>query len=179
VSDVRVVAVPGNYHINPGETFGINDWQGHGNTYSNIEIDGAGVGASALGINSSDNVTVNGAYLHDNPFSAGVAAWKTTNVTLVGVRTSGNRTGLNFERVAGTVRIDRPTITGNTAQDLYIGSDYGSATYTITDPVLSPGAKLRILLPKNEMGSPNLQRKEDIHVLVGGADVTSSLVQWL
>jgi len=179
ISGVKVAAVPGNYHINPGETFGINDWQGHGNTYTDVEVDGAGVGASALGFNSSENVTVTRADLHDNPYSAGVAAWKTRNVTLTDVRTTGNRTGLNFERVTGTVVVTRPTIQGNTEQDLYIGTDGDSATYTITDPVLTAGAKLRIRLPANEMGSPNQQKKSDIKVLVNGTDVTASLVQWL
>lgn len=179
VSDVRVVAVPGDYHINPGETFGINDWQGHGNTYTGVEVDGAGVGASGLGINSSSNVTVTSADLHHNPHSAGLAAWQTTTVTLVDVRSAHNRTGLNFERVAGAVVITRPTLVGNTEQDLYIGSDLGSATYTITDPVLAPGTKLRVRLPRNEMGSPNLQRRDDIRVLVNGADVTAAVVHWL
>jgi hypothetical protein len=179
VSNVRVVAVPGNYHINPGETFGINDWQGHDNVYTDVEVDGAGVGATAFGINSSTNVTVNGAYLHDNPFSAGVAAWKTTDVTLNDVRTIDNRTGLNFERVSGTVTINRPTITGNTEQDLFIGSDYGSARYVITDPTLAPGARLRIRLPAREMGSPNLQLRSDITVIVDGVDVSASIIQWL
>jgi hypothetical protein len=179
VTDVRVVAVPGNYHINPGETFGINDWQGHGNTYTGVEVDGAGVGASGLGVNSSDNVTVNGAHLHDNPYSAGLAAWQTTGVTLVDVRSVNNRTGLNFERVGGTVVITRPTLVGNREQDLFIGSDHGSAVYTITDPVLAPGAKVRIRLPKMEMGKPNLQSRNDIRVIVGGVDVTAGIVQWL
>jgi len=179
ITDVKVVAVPGNYHINPGETFGLNDYQGHGNTYTDVEIDGAGIGASALGFNSSDNVTVNGANVHNNPYSAGVAAWQTTNVTLIDVRTVQNRTGLNFERVQGTVLVTRPTIQGNTEQDLYIGSDYGSAKYTITDPVLTSGAKLRIRLPASEMGKPNLQKKTDIKVIVNGTDVTATVVQWL
>lgn len=179
ITGVKVVAVPGNYHINPGETFGINDWQGHGNTYTDVEVDGAGVGASALGVNSSDNVTVNRANLHDNPYSAGIAAWQTTNVTLVDVRSVKNRTGLNFERVQGAVVVTRPTLLDNAEQDLFIGSDYGSAKYTITDPVLASGAKLRIRLAKTEMGAPNLQSRNDIKVIVGGVDVTASIVQWL
>lgn len=178
-SHVKVVAVPGDYYINPGETFGINDWQGHGNTYTDIEVDGAGVGASAIALNSSEDPVVTRAYLHDNPYSAGVAAWQTRNVTLTDVRTIGNRTGLNFERVSGSVVLTRPTILGNPEQDLFIGSDWGSATYTITDPVLAAGAKLRIRLPATELGSPNKQRREDIKVIVNGADVTATLVQWL
>ena len=179
VTDVKVAAIPGDFSVNPGETFGISDVRGHGTAYTDIEVDGAGVGASGLGIDSSDGVTVTRAHLHDHPFSAGVTVWQATGVTLTDVRTMRNRTGVNLERVAGTVLITRPTFLGNAEQDLYIGSDLGSARITIADPVLAEGAPLRVRLPITEMGKPNRQLRSDLTVTRNGADVTERVVQWL
>ena len=179
ITGVKVAAVPGDFSAAPGETFGISDSRGHGNTYTDIEVDGAGVGASGLGISDSAAVTVQRAVLHDNPFSAGIAVWQTTGVTLTDVRTAHNRTGITLERVGGAVLITRPTFLGNAEQDLYIGSDLGSARITIADPVLAAGAPLRVRLPITEMGRPNRQLRSDIRVIRNGADVTAQVVQWL
>lgn len=179
VTGVKVAAVPGDFLAGPGETFGISDRHGRGNTYTDIEVDGAGVGASGLGISDSDAVTVQRASLHDNPFSAGIAVWQTTGVTLTDVRTARNRTGMALERVGGTVLITRPTFLGNAEQDLYIGSDLGSARIIIADPVLAIGATLRVRMPYTEMGRPNRQLKSDLTVTRNGADVTARVVQWL
>lgn len=177
IENVRVRAIPGNDKVNPGETFGIADFRSSGSTYSGVEVDGAGVGASGLGLNNSTNTTVRDSYFHDNPYSAGIAAWQSSNLTLTDVITKNNRTGLNFERVSGTVTIVRPTIQGNSAQDIYIGSDQGSAKITIIDPVFN--GRLRIRIPANYWAGPERQRRSDVHVIINGVDRTSQVVQWL
>lgn len=177
VENVRVRAIPGDDKVNPGETFGIADFRSTGSTYSGVEVDGAGVGATGLGLNNSTDTTVSDSYFHDNPYSAGIAAWQSSNLTLTDVITKNNRTGLNFERVSGSVRIVRPTIEGNTAQDIYVGSDQGSAKITIIDPVFS--GRLRIRIPSNYWAGPEQQRRSDIHVIINGVDRTNDVVQWL
>lgn len=177
LTDVRVKAIPGDDHVNPGETFGINDFRTSGTVYDGVEVDGAGVGATGIGTNMSNDVTIVDSYLHDNPHSAGAAFWETQGITLKHVISSDNKTGLNFERTSGHVVIERPVFHGNKV-DLHIGSDRGSARYTITDPVYS-GSKLRIMLQPHYMGSRNDQRRSDIRVLVHGVDRTDQVVQWV
>jgi hypothetical protein len=177
IENVRVRSIPGNSRVNPGETFGIADFRSVGSVYRGVEVDGAGVGASALGLNNSSSTTISDSYFHNNPYSAGIAAWQSNNLTITDVITRNNRTGLNFERTSGTVKIVRPTIENNSAQDLYIGSDQGSAKITIIDPKFS--GKLRIRIPTDYWAGTNRQKKSDIRVIINGVDRTSSVVQWL
>jgi hypothetical protein len=93
------------------------------------------------------------------------------------VITTNNRTGVNLERASGHINLVRPTFSGNTAQDIYVGSDQGSAKITITDPKFS--GKLRIRIAQNYWAGTNLQRKSDIRVIINGVDRTSSVVAWL
>lgn len=179
VSDVRVLGVPGGDDIPPGETFGINDFHTNGTTYSNVEVDGNGSGAANFGANSSSNVTISNSYFHDSGHANGVTFWQTRNVTVRNTRSTGNfDTGFNFERVSGTVLLDHVTVTGNKLADLRIDSDQGSAVYRIVDPVFS-GKTLDILMTPKYMGSPNLQKKSDVHVIMHGVDVTDQVVRWV
>lgn len=177
LTNVRVKAIPGDDHVNPGETFGINDFRTSGTVYDGVEVDGAGVGATGIGTNMSNDVTIVDSYLHDNPHSAGAAFWETHGITLKHVISTDNKTGLNFERTSGSVLIDRPVFHGNKV-DLHIGSDRGSTRYTIIDPEYS-GSKLRIMLQPRYMGSHNDQKRSDIRVLVHGVDRTDQVVQWV
>ncbi|WP_375399280.1 hypothetical protein [uncultured Amnibacterium sp.] len=177
LTNVRVKAIPGDDHVNPGETFGINDFRTSGTVYDGVEVDGSGVGATGIGTNMSKDVTIVDSYLHDNPHSAGAAFWETHGITLKHVISTDNKTGLNFERTSGSVLIDRPVFHGNKV-DLHIGSDRGSTRYTIIDPEYS-GSKLRIMLQPHYMGSHNDQKRSDIRVLVHGVDRTDQVVQWV
>jgi hypothetical protein len=184
ISNLKIVAVPGDSHIPPGETFALNDYRGFNNTYSNIEIDGAGVGASAFGANNENSVTTNNTwidnYAHHNPKSAGIALWQMTGTqTITRLNSSYNKTGINLERMNGVVNIHQPTLKGNISQDFFIGNDRGSAKINIYDPILDAGKKVRIYFPLNEQGNPNIQVKSDIKVFVNGVDQTSTMIQWL
>ena len=178
VSNVTVKAIPGAGYNPPQETFGINDQRSSHSQYTNVVVDGAGVGATGLASNSSSYVGISKSSFVNNKYSAGVALWQTSNATLTDVVSTSNRTGLNFERCSGTITVTRPTIKYESNQDLYIGSDWGSAQIVITDPVTSYG-QLRIRVPTYYRGVLNKQRKSDIHVYVGGVDRTSSVVTWI
>lgn len=124
----------GHWGWQPGETFGINDYKGNGNIYRRIEVDGrnaAGVlrGASPLGGNASQNITLEDCYFHDSyvsgltwSFTGDVSSTgsATNGVTTrrVKVERNGNHsfttgqtfTGFNHENVLGAVRHYNPNI---------------------------------------------------------------------
>lgn len=175
-----VNTAPGDSYLPPGETFAINDFRGSNNTFTNVEIDGAGRGASAFGANSSYGGTWTDVSVHDNPHSAAIALWQTTGTQeLVRFTSARNRTAVNLERVQGTVNIRQPTIQSSGAQDVYVGNDWGSTKVNIYDPILPAGAKIRVYYPAQEMGNKNQQLKSDVRVFRNGVDVTSTTIQWM
>jgi hypothetical protein len=179
ISDVRVLSIPGGDDIPPGETFGINDYRTDGATYSNVEVDGSSISGAAFGTNDSNDVTVSGSSFHDAGHSNGATFWQTRNVTVRNTTSVDNKdAAFNFERVSGTVVLDHVTMRGNRLSDLRIDSDQSSATYRIIDPVLD-GKKLTIVMTPRYMGHANVQRKSDVHVIVGGVDRTAALVTWV
>jgi hypothetical protein len=180
VTNVKVAAIPGNMNHPPGETFGINDYRTTGSVYCGLEIDGAGVGAAGFGANDSTNLTIRNAVSHGSPHSAGFTFWQSSDITLVDVTSTHNRGGLNFERDSGTISIVRPVLSAlKNGHELSFNSDVASAKVTITDPVLPPDGKLRILVVPTYLGRPNQQQKSDIHVLIGGVDRTRDVVRWV
>ncbi len=181
VSNVKVVRIPGNSASPPGETFGINDYRSNGNVYNNIEVDGAGVGAAAFGINSSSNITINGLYSHDNPYSHAITFWQTNNGTVNDLVAENNHKTFNFEQNTGTFNINRPKFgTSLVGTDLSVFSNISSNKIIISDPILAPGQKVRIrpYIGATAYGGVNKQVKSDIKVLVNGVDRTADLVQW-
>jgi hypothetical protein len=179
IHDVRIESVPGNNSFPPGETFVLNDWRTTGSVYDDITIDGGGVAAAGFGVNSSSDITINRSTFTGTAHSSGGAFWQSKDITLNDVSIVDNRSGLNFERDTGTIVLNRPTFSGNRLYDLQFGSDRGGAHVVITDPRLTPGQKIRINAPLTYRGGTNDQRHGDIHVIVGGVDRTSELVQFL
>lgn len=179
ISDVRVVSIPGDDDIPPGETFGINDYRTSGSHYSHVEVDGSGVSGATFGTNNSKDVVVDDSSFHDAGHSNGATFWQTRNVTVRDTTSVDNKdAAFNFERVSGTVLLDHVTMHGNRLADLRINSDKASAVYRIVDPVLD-GGKLTIVMTPKYMGSRNVQRKSDVHVIVHGVDRTDELVKWV
>ena len=119
---------------------------------------------------------VTGSTFTRNPFSAGIAAWQTHDLTVTDSVFSQNKTGINLERMSGAVTVTRATFAGNTV-DLHVGSDRGSTPITLIDPVFT--GTLRVQVSPRYMGVANRQLRSDIHVIVHGQDVTSSVVTWI
>lgn len=179
VSDVCVAGVPGADHQPPGETFGIADYRTVGSVYRRVEVDGRHVGAAGFGANVSRDLTILDSRFFDNRYSAGATFWEVDGITLSNLASTNNgRIGLNFERVGGRVRLLHCTTLGNGGGDLRITSDFGSAQYTIEDPVYS-GDHLTVVLPATYLGQPNRQRAQDIHVLVHGKDRTAAVLRFV
>lgn len=181
VSNVKIVAIPGSGHVPPGETFAVNDYRTTGSKYSDLEVDGAGVGASAFAANMSSGVSITRGYFHDNVNSAGVTLYRSNGATLTDIRSINNHMGLNFEQNTGTINVVRPNLqipSKNGGFDLFVGGFTTRARINIYDPVLPSGKKLRILLKPTYGSGPNSQKRSDVHVYVNGVDRTSTLVTW-
>jgi len=177
VTNVKITGVPGSGYNPPQETSTIDDLNGSHDSFSNVSEDGQYLAALGFAANSASNVSISNSTFTNNKYSAGAAFWQTNGVTLKNVISTNNRTGLNFERCSGTITITNPTIENESNQDIYIGSDQGSAKITITNPVYS--GHLRIRVPATYRGGANKQKKSDIHVIINGVDRTSSVVTWI
>ena len=178
-SDLCVAGIPGDDNQPPGETFGINDYATRGSVYRRIEVDGRGVGAAGFAANRSTDLTIDGAYLHDDRYSAGATFYRTHDIVLTDVVSVRNgRIGLNFERVTGSVRIVRPRLAGNGTGDIRITTDSGAATYTIVDPVLPASGHLTVVFPPKYLDAPNVQPRSRIRVLIHGVDRTADVLRF-
>ena len=178
-SDIAVTGVPGSANYPPGETFAINDWRTVGSVWTRISVDGAGIGAAGLGANSSRDLTIRDSTFTGLRYSAGLALWQTTGITLDHISVVGNRAGINFERASGPITIRDSTFANNDKYDLQFMTDQAGGDVTIIDPVLAPGQQLRIHLPGRYSGQPNGQDRARIHVLTGGVDVTDRTIDWV
>ncbi len=182
VSNVTVVAIPGNSNSPPGETFAINDYRSSGNVYSNIVIDGGNNSAAGFGVNGSSNLTINGLRSVNNKYSSAITFWKTNNATLNDFVADNNHKSINFEQNTGTFNIVRPKF-GSSAVgfDLSVFSNISSNKVIISDPILAPGQKIRIrpYIGAVAYNGVNKQVRSDIVVRVNGVDKTNELVQWM
>lgn len=179
---LKIVAIPGNNHVPPGETFGINSFDCVGQTWDTVEIDGASVGASGFATNSfSGGLTSTNCSAHDLKYSAGAALWEHSGgATFTHFVTERNLTGVSMERTTGTFTFNAPTFGGN-SQDFFFGNDQSTACQlVINDPVFTGGqTKVKIAVHALEQGNPNLIKQSNVKVFVGGVDKTSSMVQWV
>jgi hypothetical protein len=166
-SYLRVVGIPGDNSSPPGETMSINDFKTVDSRWSHIEVDGAGLSASGFGVNGSRGIEICDTDSHDNAASMGFAFWQSRDARLVDcVATDNGYSGFNFERQSGTNTLVRPVATGNRFA-MRIASDQGSAKFTIIDPQLV-GGHWTVTMPKRWYGSPNLQKRSDITLIVHG-----------
>lgn len=169
VTRVKVKRIPGNASMQPGETFGFNDLHGNGNTYSFIEADGDGVGASGFGGNLGSNLTVTDSISKNNPYSAGWTCNTYSNITYRRVASINNgKMGFNFERVSGSVLLDQCTMKGNGTYHISIANDQSTANYKIVDPVFD-GAKLNVKV-SGFSGNPIKQDINTIDLFIGGVE---------
>jgi hypothetical protein len=140
VQDVKAQGIPGNASMQPGETFGGNDLHGTGNTWQRFEADGRDfatgtpVGASGFGGNQSKQLTILDSSSHHNPYSAGFTCNTCTDVTMRNTAATDNgKMGFNFERVGGTVVLDRISALRNGGPHIAIASDQTNAVYELND----------------------------------------------
>ena len=175
ISDVKVVGIAGSYSAPPGETFGVNDLHGVGNTWERLEVDGKSVGAAGFGFNSSVGGNLLDCYFHDNPFSHGATNYMGTGSFVYrNTRSNRNWTGFNFEQVVSNIVIDRCDVSGNKAVanlggpcHMVIDSNLGSSKVTISDPIFD-GAQFTVCIHRTYAGSPNKQLASDITLTVAG-----------
>lgn len=180
LSNLKIIAIPGNDKQPPGETFGINLFSGSGGTTTNVEIDGGGVGASAFATNTwSNGHTWKDCYAHDNPYSAGAALWQHSGgASLIRFKSHNNRVGLNLERTTGTITCTDPDFAGNSVYDVFFGNDQSSDCQLVLAYTTAPAANVTVHIGATEQGAPNLITRSNVKLTVGGVDKTSTYVTW-
>lgn len=172
-SGLRVAGIPGNSDINPGETFLLNIYRGTNVDLHDVELDGAGIGSSGLGLNTcSGTLLVERLTGHDLKKCKAVALWKQTDGgRFVGVESLHNAFGFGFERCDGRYDLVGVKFRGSTRADIHLANDggaYGRAKLHIQDPDLAPGQRVKVLLSKTELGNPNRQTESDVVLTVDG-----------
>lgn len=145
---VKVTGIPGNAAEPPGETFSGNWYRCLNALIDQCEFDGrqngTKVAASLVGINNSDNTTIQNSYIHHSGYGIGVAIWQSTGGTI---------TGTTFEDLAGSpIHIEKSDGVWNVRNCTWIsthGGDHivisghyapdiwrtGNCTLNIYDPV--------------------------------------------
>ncbi|UDL15972.1 glycoside hydrolase [Microbacterium phage Pumpernickel] len=173
---VKVTGIPGSSSANPGETFSINIFRSHKTTARNIEIDGrrdgVAVAAAAIGVNFSDNVLIENSYLHDTKYGHGIAWFTCNNATMRNVkfRNIGGEVCANFERMAGTVILEKCDFgSGGRQAHMMLQSDTTSAVVKIIDPIFT-GEKFNLRTGGGYQGNPNKQIVSDIKLIINGVE---------
>ena len=169
ISDIEILAIPGNASSQPGETFGNNDYRSKGSLYQRMLIDGQGVGASGFGGNLGSDLTVLDSVSKNNPYSAGWTCNTYSNIAYRRVAALDNgKMGFNFERVSGAVLLDNCTMLRNKTYHINIANDQSTANYKIVDPVFD-GAKLNVKV-SGFAGNPMTQNINTIDLFINGVE---------
>lgn len=181
IQRVKIKNIYGDASEQPGETFGINDYRGNGNSYISVEVDGNGVGASGIGLNMCTNMTFTNCLSHNNPYSAGITAFESSNLHYINFVSNNNHTAFNFEQTSGTIVMDNCTaIRGATAHHMIVDSNSFSpkgAVVTINNPTYD-GSKFIVLIHAGGYGGkPQTQLASNIKMFVNGKDVTATDLQ--
>lgn len=180
--ELRVVDIPGNSDVPPGETFGINLWRCSDVNVHDVEIDGGGVGASGLGLNTCTAGQVESLTTHDHKYCKGVALWEhDAGMLFDRVQSLSNAFAYGFERCDGLYVLRRNKFRGSRRADIHLANDggqWGRAKLRIEDPDLERGQRIKVLLSKEEMGRKNVQVQSDVTVTVDGK-VRNDLLQFV
>jgi hypothetical protein len=188
LTDVKVKGIPGNNSANPGETFSIGTVQGRNITFTRVEVDGTDqtgkvVAASGVGLNNSDQITMNDCNIHDSQFGAGVTSYQCGSAVFNRVRSVNHLAGFNMERCAGgTYVYNQCESSGNPFADLIVDSDKGDTQVTIIDPIVngkpvSAANPFRVTVHSDYWGSPQLQKWSSIKLIAGGVDHTADFLK--
>lgn len=180
LTNSKIVAIPGSSSSPPGETFHANFQRASGTvTVTNVEFDGAQIGATGLGTNScSANLVIDNVYSHDMKYSAGAAFWQQTgHVQVSNSRFINNERALGFERCNCVVDLIDCVFSGSTSgHDMQFSSDTGTGTlnFRYSSTATAPTTKVKVLLGTMEQGHPQLNTQANVNVYVGGVKVTTT-----
>lgn len=183
IHDLLVQGVPGDgAGPNSGnETFGIGMWHANGIHLKNVTIEGTNqqgeiVGATGLGFNFQTGFLVENAVVHNMIYGMGLTLWECTSGVIRGADFRNNRKPLNMEQCStGKVDIYDMDVTGYTNNvPVTVNSQYGSTALTFYDPVWdATKGPFKIGWAANAYGGKQAQKTSDIHVIIGGKDVTA------
>jgi hypothetical protein len=178
VSRIRVVGIPGDSSVNPGETFSLNVFHTARAVVTGAEFDGAGISSSLVGLNFVNGFTITSSSLHDAPLGAAITSYRAVGGTLsyTDVNTYRNPgVSFNFEGNGTSspciINMTRCTMSDNVAANVIADAiNVGtSSKITFTDCVYD-GGKIRVTV-HNTAGQRQLTT--DIRVIENGVDVTA------
>lgn len=183
----KIYGMPGSASAPPGETFMTNLDHCTGMTIRNSTWDGQGIAAAALGFNNASGGYVADCTFQNLKYSACVTHYKQTNgITYERCVFNGSHNyGTNFEKCSGTIIIRDCTYTNVPAAEACVDTDGASAQVYFYDPVWdgkSLGTKFRVKVHRlynypPPAVDPNGQLASDIHLIIGGVDVSATRLQ--
>lgn len=173
--ELCITGIPGNSDINPGETFLENLWRCSNVSVHDTELDGGGIGASGLGLNTCSGLAhVARLTAHDLKYCKGIAVWMHDgDIVIDDYESLNNAFAIGLERSDGVVTMNRPKFVNSRRADVHLANDggqYGRTKLLIRDPRLKPGQKVKVLLSKTELGRPNKQTASDVSLTVNGQE---------
>lgn len=179
VSDVVIKGIPGNASGPPGETFGLNMWHANHSTVDKLAIDGGGVAATLLGLNTVTDCVITNSVFNGAVFGFGAALWQCSDITFKSCTFSNNRKAINIEDThGGTIRFKDCTF-HNTTGAAYVAQvsaskandpNRASSKVIFEDPVVDSWPLKVAHYPGN---ADNLQKDADIRLIINGVDVSS------
>lgn len=160
---VQVNAIPGTASSPPGETFHYNLYKGSGNMLTGCIADGANIGASGFGTNTTESGDTFTNCIAENMLkSAGWAFNTGANMTMTNCITTGNVSrDINFEQMTGELEVNGHTF-GTASIPIAITNNSGWATLSIMNPFYAPNPLLVRAFATFDSGSgaqPSLQRQ--------------------
>lgn len=175
ITGAFVLGVPGIGGEPPGETFSINVWHALGALLENCGCDGRGISSSLFGLNNAEQTILRGCTGRGNRGGTALTSWKSGGITVDDFDARGSHRGFNIEQPTGAHTYNRPDLRGTQGLPHFTcNSNERSIPLTIRDPRLD---QWPLLVGVDTSGKPfygkkQLQRKEDVHVILNNVDVT-------
>lgn len=191
VHDLEISNIPGNDIAPPGETFSLNLWHANNATVTNVTLDGKGAAATLSGNNTLDTVTFTNCTFTGSGSAMPGATWECKNMTFDNCILSNCPRGWNVENPYGGFHTFKDCAFDHFTVGWQIVCQCGvwvapnasnaSTVLTVQDPKNLSGAPwnfatdgpFKILHYPTSQKPANLQLDSDIHLVVGGVDVSS------
>jgi hypothetical protein len=111
VQDVKVLGARGTSSSPPYETFNLELWHAYAPQILDCLIDGQGVAATLLGLNSVNGAVVKNLKANGTSVAFGAACWQCGDILFESPNFQNTRRALNFEQCYGKIDVNNPDCT--------------------------------------------------------------------
>ncbi|MFE4469565.1 right-handed parallel beta-helix repeat-containing protein [Leifsonia sp. NPDC056824] len=187
VENCSFLAIPGASSAPPGETFPINNYLSNNTTIRNVLVDGQGASATGIGHNQANGILVQNSTFQNMGHGAGVSQYECTNITYENCTFQNNHSaGANFEKNNATSITMVGCTFHNNGHNMIVDTDGSSSIVKIYDPIwdgMNSGVPFKVCVHSTYAYPPvanppaNKQLPSDIHLYIGGVDVTATKLQ--